>query len=332
MLRTVTYNDIDPAAWRKLVRESKTGTWFQSPEAYAFLSTQTQLLDPFVIGVEDSGLQAVCVGYVTRESSPFKQFFTRRAIIYGGVCIADNARDGVIELLLASIRTHVGAKAIYIETRNFNDYSPWQEAFVRAGFAYKPHLNVQIDCREGEQLLSHMSETRRKQLRRAERSGVEVSEANSPGEIDAWYAILQEMYRQKVKTPLWPKAWFEDAYRSRAATYLMVRYDGQVIGGLMLVEDADCVYEWYVCGRDEAYERQYPSVVATWAGMQYAHAQGKARCDLMGAGEPGKPYGVRDFKERFGGQTVEHGRFLSVTKPLLYRFGVLGVKIVRYMC
>ena len=67
MLRTVTYSDIDPAAWSTLVRESKTGTWFQSPEAYAFLSTQTQLLDPFVIGVEDSGLQAVCVGYILKS-------------------------------------------------------------------------------------------------------------------------------------------------------------------------------------------------------------------------------------------------------------------------
>ena len=40
-------------------------------------------------------------------------------------------------------------------------------------------------------------------------------------------------------------------------------------------------------------------------------------------------YGVRDFKAKFGGQEVEHGRFLYISKPLLYKFGVLGVKILK---
>ena len=49
----------------------------------------------------------------------------------------------------------------------------------------------------------------------------------------------------------------------------------------------------------------------------------------MGAGEPGVPYGVRDFKSEFGGKLVEHGRFLCVKKPLLYKIGVLGVKLLK---
>ena len=47
----------------------------------------------------------------------------------------------------------------------------------------------------------------------------------------------------------------------------------------------------------------------------------------MGAGQPNVPYGVRNFKAEFGGTLVEHGRFLCVVNPLLFKIGTLGVKI-----
>ena len=77
------------------------------------------------------------------------------------------------------------------------------------------------------------------------------------------------------------------------------------------------------------YKEQYPSVMATWAGIQYAKEHGCMRYDMMGAGEPGVPYGVRDFKAEFGGELVEHGRFLCVCKPWLYKIGKQGVKILK---
>jgi len=87
------------------------------------------------------------------------------------------------------------------------------------------------------------------------------------------------------------------------------------------------VYEWFECGLNAEYKEQYPSVMATWAGMEWAHAHGCARYDMMGAGEPGVPYGVRDFKSEFGGEMVEHGRYLCVLKPWLYQLGTIGVRL-----
>ena len=50
---------------------------------------------------------------------------------------------------------------------------------------------------------------------------------------------------------------------------------------------------------------------------------------MMGAGEPDKPYGVREFKARFGGKEVEYGRFLFIAHPWLYWFGNVGVKLLK---
>ena len=89
------------------------------------------------------------------------------------------------------------------------------------------------------------------------------------------------------------------------------------------------IYEWYVCGLDEEYKEQYPSVMATYAAIEYAKQNGIPMFDFMGAGVPDQPYGVRDFKMEFGGEVVEYGRYLYIRKPLLYKIGKWGVKILR---
>ena len=125
-----------------------------------------------------------------------------------------------------------------------------------------------------------------------------------------------------------------------------MEYQGRIIGGTVCVvfnrdkfetinhkfeiaTPPSVVYEWFVCGEDGVYPHVFPSCYATYAGIKYAAEHGCARFDMMGAGKPDEAYGVRDFKAKFGGKEVEHGRFLCVTKPILYKIGVLGVKILK---
>ena len=105
--------DIDRGEWSRLVETSATGTWFQGPEAYEFFASMPELFMPFVVGVENdqspmtndkSRLRAVCVGYVTKERSVLKQFFTRRAIIIGGPALADDATDEEVEALMTAVK------------------------------------------------------------------------------------------------------------------------------------------------------------------------------------------------------------------------------------
>ena len=322
MAHILTYDLIDRQQWSELVRTRETGTWFQSPEAYDFFASLPELMEPFVYGVERAEkLCAVCVGYVTKEPNPIKQFFTRRAIIIGGVVTAANGAKEDIVILLNYVRKELKPKSIYIETRNFNDFSPWKEAFEAAGFVYKPHLNFHVDP-----ATNNLSDNRKRQLKK---SDAVVSEGVSELEIREWYEVLSELYRTKVKTPLWPIDFFLEAYRQGIAKFLLVKHEGRIIGGSMVVADERTVYEWFECGLNAECKDQYPSVMATWGGIQLANQSGCMRYDMMGAGEPGVPYGVRDFKAEFGGQMVEHGRFLYVCKPMLYRLGVCVVKILK---
>ena len=323
--KILTYEEINRDEWLKLVRNSSTGTWFQSPDAYAFYASQSDLLIPFAFASETDGkLSAVCVGYTTKSPNLTKHFFTRRSIISGGICVADDCAKSDVLNLLAFVRAFLSKQSIYIETRNFNDFTPWREAFEQAGFLYQPHLNFHVDCTQD--LTNRLSENRKRQLKRSVAS---IEEAKGEIDIREWYAILHDLYRTKVKTPLWPMEFFIEAYRQKIGKFLLVKHEGKIIGGSMIVADERCVYEWYECGLNAQYRDLYPSVKATYAGMEYAKKQGRVRYDMMGAGEPNVPYGVRDFKAEFGGVLVEHGRFLHISKPLLYKIGALGVKFLK---
>lgn len=328
-MKIISHSDIDRSAWRELVRESRTGSWFQLPEAYEFFAQQPSLFKPFVVAIEDCKLRGVCVGYVTKEKNAIRQFFTRRAIIIGGPCLADDCTDEEVVALMAAVRENLQAQAIYIESRNFNDYSRWKSAFEKAGFDYQEHLNFHVNCSDAEQLWERLSDNRKRQIRKAE-SLVVAELAADEKEIREWYKVLEKLYQTKVKTPLWPVEFFVEAFRQGVGMFMLVKSDGQVIGGSMLaVLEGRCVYEWFECGLNAAFREQYPSVMATYSGMKFAADAHIPKYDMMGAGKPGVPYGVRDFKSEFGGELVEHGRYLSVCKPCLYKLGALGVRMLK---
>ena len=331
MCMHVLCDEIERAEWSRLVAESATGTWFQTPEAYDFFASQPEVMEPFCLGVRSAqGLRGVCVGYVTKERSVFKQFFTRRAIIIGGPCLADDATNTEVEGLMSAVRTTLQHKAIYVETRNFNDYSRWREAFEQAGFAYQAHLNFHVDCTDEEAMRNKLSDNRKRQIKKALQNGSHVVEAQKEEEIIAWYAILKSLYRSKVKTPLFPLSFFLTFYRKKLGKFLLVKTNERVIGGMMCpILDGKCIYEWFVCGDDVAYKDASPSVMATYGAMEYAYAHTIPIFDIMGAGKPDIPYGVRDFKAEFGGKLVEYGRFLKVQNPVLYGIGVMGVKMLK---
>lgn len=325
MITIRTYSEIDKQNWKSLAETSPLSTWFQTEEAYRFYQSVSDM-DAFVYGVvEEDKLVGVIVGYTTQEKCKLKQYFTARTIVVGGPLLDENISESALAMLLQIVKKQQG-EAIYIETRNLHDYSRWRTVFKANGFAYQPHLNIQVACNDQHS----MSEQRQRQVKKAIKNGAEICEASSEQEIRDWYQILRQLYRQKVRTPLWSEAFFLQFYRNGVGKFLLVKFEGKVIGGMMCPVFAEkAIYEWYVCGLDEEYKEQYPSVMATYAAIEYAKQKGIPMFDFMGAGVPDKPYGVRDFKMEFGGAVVKHGRYLCVRKSLLYKIGKWGVKILK---
>ena len=323
MITLLTYSEINTTAWQELVDRSPYATWFQTPEAYQFYEANKEEMNPFAIGVEEDGhLAGVIVGYTTQEKNPIKQYFTCRSIIIGGPLLDEHISNDALSALLLAAKS-VTKNSIYVETRNFHNYSHRRDLFEACGFRYQPHYDIHVHCNTTHT----MSERRQRELKRAVKNGAKIVEASSEQEIRDWYQILSQLYREKVRTPLFSEEFFLQSYRNGVGQYLLAKYQDKVIGGMMCpILNGRAIYEWYVCGLDEQYSDLYPSVMATYAAIEYTKQNDIPLFDFMGAGEPDIPYGVRDFKMEFGGELVEHGRFLCIRKPLLYWIGKMGVK------
>ena len=327
MIQLLTYHDIDPQQWSELVQSSPTATWFQTNEAYRFYQSVSGM-QAFAYGVAEEGrLVGVIVGFTTQSTNAIQQYFTKRAIIYGGPLLDVDISNNALSTLLKTVVQNIALNPIYIEIRNFNDYSRWKEIFEANGFAYQKHLNFQVDTTSLELAQRNIGKHRWRYIRLSMRDGAQIVDKPTIEQVRAFYTILQDLYRTKVRTPLWSWDFFERLYHTEHARYILVELDGQIVGGTACVcLPGKAVYEWYACGLDDCRNDIRPLSVAIWGEMQYAAENGYPLFDFMGAGSPDHPYGVRDFKAEFGGELVEHGRFLCVRKPLLYWIGKWGVK------
>lgn len=330
-MKILSGNYIDRAEWGALIAASVTGTWFQMPEAFDFYASLPELFKPFAIGLENEGtLRGVCVGYVTKEKSAIKQAMTRRAIVIGGPCLADDCSNEEVVALMSAVRKELKNEAIYVECRNFNDYSRWKSAFATAGFSYIQHLNFHVDTSSMEVVDANLGKNRKRDIKTSLRDGATIIEKPTLEQVREYYAILEHLYKTRVKTPLFPFSFFKKLWQHKDGRFILVKLNGEIIGGTVCVEqEGKCLYEWFVCGRDGEWKSIFPSSLATYAGIKYASEHNCPRFDMMGAGKPNEAYGVRDFKARFGGKEVEQGRFLCIAKPVLYKIGALGVKVLK---
>lgn len=329
-IQVLTYPQLDREAWETLVSTSPTATFFQTPACYDFYAS-LPFMEPFAYGVEQDGnLVGVMQGYITREANPIKQWLTRRAIIIGGPLLAENIQTDALLQLLVYVKQQLRTKAIYLETRNFHDYSAYRNCFEQAGWNYQPHLNVHVDTSSAEDVWERMGKTKKRYIKTSLRDGAQIIEKPTLEQVKAYYTILSDLYKTKVKTPLFPFYFFEKFYTLPEARFLLVEWQGEIIGGTVcVVLEGNTMYEWFVCGKDNVSSSVRPSILATYGAIMYAAKNTYRRFDMMGAGKPEESYGVRDFKVQFGGELVEHGRYVHINKPLLYKVGKLGVALLK---
>ena len=323
--------DIDTGKWNELVAKSSVASFFQTPSCYHFYQS-LPFVEPFVYGVEHQGqLLAVACGYIIADGGKLKQFFSRRAIIPGGFLLADNCPTEAVTCLLNFTKNALKKKAIFVEVRNYDDYACFSSAIQAAGFEYQPHLNFHVDTTSLESSLQKLSSTKRRDVKVSLKEGAELSLLDNETDLKAYYDLLRDLYKTKVKTPLFPYEFFQQLYQWPEGRIFVVKYQGRVLGGSVCVELPNRVlYEWFVCGLDREIKNVYPSTLATWGAIEYAATHNILRFDMMGAGKPDAGYGVREFKAKFGGDLVEHGRYSFICNPLLYAIGKFGVKLLKH--
>lgn len=327
MALTVKVNgELSQESWQEFLSKNSFANPFQSPEGLEYLrKLDTMDVDVHAVSNDNDEVLALVVVTVQKEDG-IKKHFSSRGIVYAGPLLGDYKSAA---LLLSHLISYYKKTAIYLETRNFFDYSEYKDLFAQHGWSYVPWLNFHLTTDEEAPMRKRMSSSRLRQVKKGIKNGATWREPKSVNEVQDFYEILRNLYENKIKKPLPKWDFFDKFYTSTMGKYLLIEFEGQIIGGIMCpILEGQAIYEWYIAGKDQEFRDQYPSVLATYAAMDYGLNEGLKYFDFMGAGAADEDYGVRDFKARFGGDEVEHGRFLLILNKSKYSLGKTGLKIL----
>ncbi len=321
-----TNDKINVEQWLAFSQSSPYASAFQQPSFYNFINA-VQGYKAIALAVEASNkIKALCVVTIQKEKG-VKGFFSTRAIIYGGPLLSGlhEVDDFLIKHISITLK-----KVIYIETRNFKDYSNYKSVFKKNGWHFEFYLNFHLNCSNEQIVWNNFNSNRKRQIKKAFASGTELKEANNEKEVIEFYTILKELYVKKIKKPLPTEDFFIAFFKSNVGKILLVKFQNKVIGGIVCpILTNECIYEFYICGLDQDYKDQSPSVMATYAAIEYGFKNNLKYFDFMGAGKSNEDYGVRDFKSKFGGELVEHGRFIKINRPLMYKLGKTALQLLK---
>lgn len=317
------------------LKEHPYNTIFQSPAFFHFyLKVKHHQPHYFLLFDQEDRLAGVLLAVIVKEGNGLLSLLSARTLVYGGPIVADD--DPTFHnLLLKTLNQKIAQSGLFTQFRNFRSCpAPLVDVFKKNGFVIRDRLNLITPVSNSRQTLMQMSASRRRQIRKGLASGAEIREATSLEEVRQLYILLHDLYRYRVRKPLpeWSffKLFYKELIQQGNGIILLVWFNQKLIGGIIApITQGLTIAELYIVGLDKDYPEQYPSILATWSAMDYAARNNISHFDFMGLGKPDTPYGVRDFKLRFGGSQVNYGRFAHRNYKLLYALAEMGYNLLR---
>ncbi|MDP8200856.1 MAG: GNAT family N-acetyltransferase [Candidatus Tenebribacter burtonii] len=322
--------ELDNKRWSEFVSNHGNGNIFQTHEMYKVYK-DTKKYEPVFLAVidNDDDILGLLLAVIQREYSGFLGNFTARSIIYGGPLIRNENAD-VLNIILQEYNKTIKRKAIYSQFRNMWNWTNLKDIFINNGFEYEEHLNILVNLNKSEdELWKDVHSKRRNEIRRAIKEGTSFYTEKSINELRECYSILQSVY-DRAKLPLPDFSLFENILGfsdSRMGLQLFcAKYENRIIGCMIALLYKKTIYDFYAGAIFDFYNK-YPNDLIPWEVFKWGGGNNFETFDFGGAGKPDVPYGVRDYKKKFGGNLVNYGRFEKVNKPLFMKIGKIGLKI-----
>ena len=325
-------DSVDNQQWDEFVRSHPRGNIFQTTYM-AEVYRQTKNYDPVSLAAfdPDSGnMLAVLQAVIIREIGGLLGSLSARSVIQGGPLVVDG-KEGLkaAAKLMEYYDNAVRKKVVYTQIRNMWDTQGIRDTLGSLNYTYDEHLNYLIDLnRTSEEIWRNIHKSRRKGINRAEKSGISIRRIEGPAELDWCYSLIEETY-QNVKIPLADISLFKAAYSvfspTGTADHYIATQDGEQVGTRITLKFNGMVHDWYAGSKKGA---AYVDEALVWHILK-ENAGKQQVFDFGGAGHPVKPYGVREFKKRFGGNAVNFGRYEMVYSAMTKTVARVGFQFYK---
>lgn len=318
----------------KFVKSHPNANYFQS-SLFFFTCKCSKSVTPvyYVAYDENNTVTGVMMAFRQAQYQIFPlNFLSARTIIWGGPLVQNNDLD-VYEGLYKQYQKEQSF-AIYTQVRNLSDQSAFLTLMRELNYTYEEHLNILIDLEKTEeQLWSEVHSKRRNEIRRAQKEGTMVELSNGPDTLPKCYLILREVY-QRAKLPLPSidhfEALLQNSTEEEGLRIFVAKCEDKIIGCMFCLAYGTTLFDYYAGAYRENYDK-YPNDLLPWEVFRWGKQNGFRRFDFGGAGKPGVPYGVREYKKKFGGEMVNYGRFEKIHFPLLYGLVIRAFNLWRIL-
>lgn len=314
--------------WWDYLDHSQNATVFHTPwmhEAYNYLNKYTSFA-LFVID-DNEAIVGMMNGYIQRLIPVGPTFLSTRSVIMQSPLFNNN---NVLRALLQAYSDKFGNRVLYSEIRNHIDLSASRSVFEECGFVFEDHLNIIIDLTQSEdELWKQVHSKRRNEIKKAIKSNLLFRELENV-EINEAYEILTEVYN-RAKLPLLSLDFFHKLSESNSKNCRLCVYgafsDKQIVGTMFTLQYKKKMYDFFAGSYSRFYHLN-PNDLIPWC----VFIEGKRRFfevfDFGGAGKPNVPYGVREYKKKFGGTSVNYGRYKHTSYNYLFRFFVTAMRSI----
>jgi serine/alanine adding enzyme len=323
---------LEEGRWATFVDHHDDGSIFHTPEMYRVFA-EARHHRPAIWGtVDDEGeIRALMTPVTIATLGGPLRALTSRVVSFAGP-LAGPLGEQPLERLLRAYRDDGPRVPVFTEIRHHVDGGELATALHACGFRHEGHLNFLVDLTQPEEeLWRKVASSAKRNIQKARRQGVTIEDAADPADVAAGYEVLRDVYR-RIRVPLPDRSLFDAAFRILGplgrCRVVLARLGGRTIGVMTLLHFKGVVTYWYT-GTLREYARLGAGDLLVAHAIESGRELGCRILDLGGAGRPDEPYGVRDFKAKYGGVLVDHGRDIWVRSPARMRVATTGYGLIR---
>lgn len=282
-------------------------TIFHSTELFHVFEMTRGYEPLLIVAYEGDRPVGKLLAVIRRSVRLFPPAIIKRCEVYGTGEYFDEGLNK--EELFGEMLEHLTNKALHksflIEFRNLESPLFGYKAFRKNNYFAVNWLKVHNSL-HSKPPYERLSMSRRRQINKAQKSGVVTEVADNEKDILDFSHMLKKAYSSQVGKHFPDVDFFRllawQNPEKELAKVFLVKYKGKIIGGSICLFSKETAYLWFSGGMRKTYAFLYPGIMAVWAPITYAYEKGYAHLEFMDAGLPFKKYGYRDFILRFGGK------------------------------
>lgn len=320
--------------WDEFVYNHPNGTIFQSSDMAEVYRRTKNFRPVSLASIDDERrINAVLQAVIINEFNGILSTFSTRSVIEGGPLFSlDEKGIANANALINHYENKIKNLALFTEIRLLSPIKSLDVLLTPLGFEFQDHFNALINLEKPvEELWNQIKRDKKRGIKKAMDNGIVIEECQKRDQLDIVYDLLTETYKN-ARMPLSDKSLFNAVFEvlvpKNRAKILFAKYKDEYIATQIALLDTRSIYAWYTGARRDDLSH-HPGDLLIWHLLEWGSKNGWKTFDFGGGGTKTTNINLRNYKERFGCEFPNYGRYKKIHSPFKAGITNVGFKIYK---